>query len=212
MAIYIQQISHYPTSGKGPELRAVLEDWVKSASSRGSAQNLTSQLVSEGPVLIGGIRHESLAAFQSFRERNRANPGFGPFIAKLQSLMARPPRFALFKMMIPPAREAQNPKFLFRVTRYPAAGKGRELGALLEERVKATQSHAFRTLTHQMFGSEGPSFVTQMGFQDMDSLEAFLDNNQRDSAFRAYNDKVQSLVGRIGKLEILQVLVPFPRS
>jgi len=85
---YIQQISHYPSSGKGPELRAVLEEWTKTAPSRGSAQNLISQLASDGPVFIGGIRHENLTAFQTFRERNRANPAFGPFIAKLQSLMA----------------------------------------------------------------------------------------------------------------------------
>lgn len=209
---YIQQISHYPSSGKGPELRAVLEEWTKTAPSRGSAQNLISQLVSDGPVFIGGIRHENLTAFQTFRERNRANPAFGPFIAKLQSLMARAPRYALFQVLIPPTREAPTPNFQFRVSRYPAIGKGPALRALLEERVKAQQSRGFRTLQQQMFGSEGPVFVSSIGFQDMASLEAQLDNNQRDPEFQAYREKVQSMTARHGKTELLQVLVPFPRG
>lgn len=93
---YIQQISHYPTRGKGPELRAVLEEWATTAPSRGSAEKLHSQFGSEGPVFTVGIRHENLAAFQNFPEHNRANPAFGPFIAKLQSLMVRPIRSTLF--------------------------------------------------------------------------------------------------------------------
>ena len=212
MATYIQQISHYPVPGKGPELRALLEDWARTAPSRGFAHNLTSQLGSDGPNYINGIRHENLAAFQTYPERSRANPGFGPFSAKEQPLMAKPTTSALSRVLIPPASQAPNPSFLFRVSRYPAVGKGPALQELLEERVKATQSQSFRTLTLQMFGSEGPVFVTQIGFQDMASLEAYLDNNQRDPAFRAYLEKVQSMLARSDKLELLQVLVPFPRS
>ncbi len=212
MATYMQQISHYPAGGKGPELRAVLEEWVTTAPSRGVAHNLVSQFGSEGPVFIVGIRHENLAAFQTFRERNRANPAFGPFIAKLQSLMARPSRFALYQGLIPPSSQAPTPSFQFRVSRYPAIGKGPALRALLEERAKAQPAHVFRTLRQQMFGSEGPVFVTSIGFQDMASLEAQLDNNQRDPKFQAYFEKVQSMVARPDKTELLQVLVPFPRG
>ena len=85
-----------------------------------------------------------------------------------------------------PAQPSPSPSFRFRVSRYPAIGKGPALQALLEERVKAMQAHGFRSLSCQMFGSEGPVFVTNIGFQDMASLEAFLDNNQRDPEFRAY--------------------------
>jgi len=48
MATYIQQISRYPAIGKGPELRALLEEWARTAPSRGFAHNLISQLGSEG--------------------------------------------------------------------------------------------------------------------------------------------------------------------
>ena len=212
MATYIQEIRHYPAPGKGPELRAVLEEWASTAPSRGFAHSLISQLLSsEGPVFINGIRHENLAAFQTYPQRSRDNPGFGPFIAKMQSLDARPQQTALFQVLIPPSSQAARSGFRFRVSRYPAIGKGPALQALLEERSKAMQARGFHTLSRQMFGSEGPVFVTNIGFQDMASLEAHLDNNQRDPEFRAHAEKVQTMIARPNKTELFQVLVPFPR-
>ncbi len=46
MATYIQRISRYPASGKGPELRALLEEWARTAPSRGFANNLTGNWAS----------------------------------------------------------------------------------------------------------------------------------------------------------------------
>jgi len=213
MATYIQEIRHYPAPGKGPELRALLEEWARTAPSRGFKQNLTSQLLSsEGPVFINGIRHENVTAFETYPERSRANPGFGPFTTKMGPLLARPPQSALFQVLIPPTSQAPNPNFLFRVSRYPTIGKGPALLALLEEGAKPRQADRFRVLSRQMFGGEGQVFMTNIGFQDMASMEAFLDNNERDPEFQAYREKVQSLVARTGKTELLRVLVPFPRG
>ena len=213
MATYVQEISHYPAPGKGPELRALLEEWARTAPSRGFTQNLTSQLGSDlGPVFIIGIRHENLAAFQTYPERNQANPGFGPFIAKVQPLVARRAQSALFQRLNHAPSQAPRPNFVFRVSRHPAIGKGPALQALLEERFNAMQAHVFRTLSRQMFGSEGPVFVTNLGFQDMASLEAHLDNNQRDPEFRVHAEKVQSMIARPNKTELLQVLVRFQRG
>ncbi len=213
MATYIQEIRHYPAPGKGPELRALLEDWARTAPSRGFTQNLSIQLLSsEGPVFINGIRHENLTASQTYQERNRANPGFGPFTAKRQPLLARRPQSALFQVLIPRPSQASRPSFRYGVSRYPAIGKGSALQALLEERVKAMQAHGIRSLSRQMFGSEGPVFVTNIWFQDMASLEAHLDNNQRDPEFRAYAEKVQSMIARPNKTELFQTLVPFQRG
>jgi len=211
MASYVQQMIHYPAPGKGPELRAVLEEWAKTAPSRGFEHNLMSQLGADGPVFINVIRHENLAAFHTYPERSRANPGWEPFTKKMGSLMARPPQLVLFQTLISPSREAPRPNFQFRVTRYPAVGKWLELQALLEERAKAVQARGFRTLRRQMFGREGTSFVTSIGFQDLASLEAFIDNNDRDAQFRAYVEKVESITARPSKTELFQVLVPFPR-
>ena len=210
MASYIQLLIHHPAPGKGPELRAVLEEWAKTAPSRGFEQNLVSQLGADGPVFINGILHENLTAFHTYPERSRANPGWEPFTKKMGSLMARPRQSALFQSLISPSREAPRPSFQFRITRYPAIGKWLELQALLEERAKAAQAGGFRTLRRQMFGREGTTFVTSIGFQDLASLEAFIDNNDRDAQFRAYVEKVESLTARPSKAELFQVLVPFP--
>ncbi len=210
MATYIQRISRYPASGKGPELSAQLEEWARTAPSRGFALNLTSQLGSVAPVFTIGIRHENLTAFQTYPERSQANPGFRDFVAKVGPV-GGPMRSALFQVLIPPSSQAPTPSFQFRVSRYPAIGKGPALQALLEERFKAMQAHGFRMIAHQVFGSEGPVFVTNLGFQDMASLEASLDNNQRNPEFRAHAEKVQTMIARPNKTELFQVLVPFPR-
>ncbi len=211
---YIQQISRYPAIGKGPELRALLEEWARTAPSRGFAHNLISQLGSEGPVFINGIRHENLAAFETYPERSRANPGFGPFTAKGRQLRDRFPQSELFEVLIPPPSQAPTPGFTFRVSQYPAIGKGPALQALLEARVKAMQSRGrvFRGLTRKVFSSEGPVFASIIGFQDMASLETFQHNNQRDPKFRAFAKKVESMIARPNKIELFRMLVPFPRG
>jgi hypothetical protein len=211
MASYVQLLIHHPVPGKGPELRAVLEEWAKTAPSRGFEHNLMRQLGSDGLAFINGIRHENLAAFHTYPERSRANPGWEPFTKKMGSLMARPRQSVLLQTLVSPSREAPRPSFQFRITRYPAVGKWLELQALLEERAKAAQTGGFRMLSRQMFGREGTTFVTSIGFQDLASLEAFIDNNDRDAQFRAYVEKVESLTARPSKTELFQVLVPFPR-
>ncbi len=130
----------------------------------------------------------------------------------MQPLVARRAQSALFQRLNHAPSQASSPSFRYRVSRYPAIGKGPALQALLEERAKAMQADGYYTLSRQMFGSEGPVFVTNRGFQDMDSLEAHLDNNQRDPEFRAYAEKVQSMIARPNKTELFQVLVPFPRG
>ena len=207
---YMQEISHYPAQGKGQEVQAHLEEWAKSAPSRGFTMNLRSRVGTPNPVFILGVRHETLADYQSARERNRANPAFGAYLAKMQPLMGRRVESALFQGLVPPAREAPRPKFQFQISRYPAQGKWLELRALLEERAKAQSPELFRTLRQQVFGSEGPVLVTTIGFQDMASLEANLEANQRDPKFRAYVEKVESLTARPSKTDLFQVLVPLP--
>ena len=215
MATYIQRISHYPAVGKGQELRALLEEWARTAPSRGFAHNLTSQLLSsEGPNFINGIRHENLAAFETYPERSRANPGFGPFATKEEPLLDRSAQSELVEVLIPPPSQAPTPKFTLRFSHYPTMGKGPALLALLEERVKTMQSRGrvFRGLTRRAFSSEGPVFASIIGFQDMASLEAFQHNNQRDPKFRAFAKKAESLMARPSKIELFQMLVPFPRG
>ena len=125
--------------------------------------------------------------------------------------MARSPQSALFQTLIPPSREAPQPKFQFRITRYPAVGKWLELQALLVERGKAAQGGGFRMLRRQAFGREGPTFRTTIGFQDLGSLEAFMENNDRDPQFRTYVEKVEALTARPSKTELIEVLVPLGR-
>ncbi len=115
-------------------------------------------------------------------------------------------------MLIPPPSQAPTPGFTFRVSQYPAIGKGPALQALLEEWVKTMQSRGrvFRGLTRKVFSSEGPVFASVIGFQDMASLETF--QHTRDPKFRAFAKKVESMIARPNKIELFRMLVPFPRG
>jgi hypothetical protein len=212
--MYVQQISHYPAPGKGPELRALLEDWAKTAPARGFAHNLASQIMGpDGPNFVNGVRHQALAAFGSYPQRSQANPAFRPFNEKQRPLLGRPNQQALYEVLIPPPTQAPPPRYVYRVTRYPALGKAPALRALLEERVKAMQAKGgFYALASQMFSTEGPVYVTNIGYQDLSGLEKTLHGNQQDAAFQSFAEKAQALMGRPGKTELFEVVVPFPRA
>jgi len=118
----------------------------------------------------------------------------------------------LVEVLIPPPSQAPTPGFTFRVSRYPTIGKGPALQVLLEERVKTMQARGrvYRVLTRQVFSSEGPVFASILGFEDMASLQAELNN--RDPKFQAFIKKAESMVARPNKIELFQMLVPFPRG
>ena len=210
--MYMQLIHHYPAPGKGPELRALLEDWAKSAPSRGFRHNLTSRMLgSDGPDFVNGIQHDDLAAFESYPQRSQANPAFSDFTAKQRPLLGRQNVVELYEVL---ARSpAGTRRFTYRVTFYPAVGKAPAVRALLEERTKAMQGRGLlSSLASKVFSEEGQLFTGNIGFADLASLEVYQGNNRQDPETRAFQEKVQPLLARPNRFELYQVLVPFPRS
>ncbi len=65
--MYIQRESFYPGLGKGPELRALLEERVKGQQANGRAIGLSVGLFGgpEGNPYIFNFRYQDLAAFES---------------------------------------------------------------------------------------------------------------------------------------------------
>ena len=208
--MYIQFIHHCPAPGKGPELRALLEEWAKTAPARGFRHNLGSRILGpEGQDFVNGIQHEDLAAFETYPQRSQANPAFATFSARQQPLLSRPAVTDLYEVLVP--APAGPRRFTYRVGLYPAIGKGPAVRGLLEDRVKALQGRGFLYgLQAKMFSEDGPVFAAGIGFEDLTALETYLQNNRRDPEFQAFNEKIQPLLGRPIKSELYQVLVPFP--
>ena len=209
--MYVELIKHHPAPGRAQELRAGLEEWARTAPSRGATHNLTSALLDpEGAVLINGIRHDDLAAFGAYRQAAVSRP-HAPYPP---DLLDRPPERTLWEVLVPaPVGGGEPPRYSFRITLYPAAGKAPAVRALLEEWVKAQQAGGSRqTLAIQVFGQEGPVFAQTILHPDLASLEARMRSFQADPGSAAFGEKLAPLLARPGKAELFQVLVPFPRA
>ena len=206
--MYVEQIRHNPAPGKAQELRSALEEWAKTAPSRGSAHNLISALLDpEGAVFVNGIRHEDLAAFGKYRAEAASRQG-GPYP---QSLLSRPPERTLWEVLVRVPAGGPPPHYTFRTTFYPATGKAAGVRALLEEWVKARQASGSRqALAVQVFGQEGAVFAQNIQHPDLASLDARMHSFSQDPAAAARNEKLAPLLARPSKSELFQVLVPFP--
>ncbi|MSQ15370.1 MAG: hypothetical protein EXR50_05860 [Dehalococcoidia bacterium] len=98
--LYTNRTSYYPALDKIGELRALLEERVKSASSRGVSQSLSAQrFSSEGPVYVLVSGSPDLATFEATNDRNRA--GTADFGRKAAALVRQPNKQELFETLAP---------------------------------------------------------------------------------------------------------------
>lgn len=207
--MYVQFIRHSPAPGKAPALRALLEDWAKTAPARGASHSLSTPMINlTGQIFTNGIRHQDLGAFQEYLETSRSTPEFAAFIAKQQGLLAGSQTTTLHEILVP--MQHQDSKFVLTISDTPLVGKGFELQALLEERVRAAQARgAVRGLRCRAFGSDGPEFVQTVGFPDLASLDRWWAQRQSEPGFAEFFAKRQALQARPNSLEVHRILVPF---
>ena len=91
---------NYPALDKAGELRALLEERVKSGPSRGRAMSLFRQLFTpDGPVLVTSTRWPDMATYEATTERTRADTQ--AFQAKVAALVRQPNKQELFEVLIP---------------------------------------------------------------------------------------------------------------
>ncbi|MGH2361787.1 MAG: hypothetical protein ACRDGM_14745 [bacterium] len=101
--------------------------------------------------------------------------------------------------------------FIERVRIYPALGKEPELRAVLEEWAKKRQAQGMEiSLSVQLYGPEGPTFVNSAKFRDLAEVENRRRQNQADPAFQAVVAKVDSLCRVPAKRSLYEVLVRYP--
>jgi hypothetical protein len=99
--------------------------------------------------------------------------------------------------------------FVQRVVFHAAQGKGRELRALLEERVKSAQSQGVAAaLSVQMFGGGG--FTMTIRYNTLAELEERRAGIASDPAFQAWVTKVAAVTRQPNESELYEVLIPLP--
>ena len=210
--MFTQRNYHYPVPDKNRELRAVLEERVKSDQSRGVASGLSTQrFPPEGPVLVISRRWPDLAACEANLKYVQSDPTQQAYQAKVASLQIKPIKQELFQTLIQLPPRTGQPGFTQRISFYPAADKGPELRAVLEERVKRAPSRGVAAgLSIQRFGPEGAIYVVSQGWPDLAAYEANLQAQQSDPTFRPFQSKVASLTRQPNKQELFQALIPLP--
>ena len=206
--MYTQRIVHIPAVGKGPELRAALEE--RNASGNADAPHALSTLMfSPAPALIHAIRFENLAALEAYQGR----PLDATFQAQgqriNQCLAQERASFLYHQLAATPVTAA--PKFLIRNRNCPAQGKGADLRAVLEERLQKGQRGLLGARLERQIGSgDGPAFQTSLLFGSMADMEQFFAANDADPTFRTFLGKVGSLTRAPLQQRIHRVLAPFP--
>ena len=100
--------------------------------------------------------------------------------------------------------------FISRFIYSPAMGKGRELRTLMEERIKKSQGQGVDvSLSTSVFG-EVPSLVVTYRYKDLAALEKDRARIMGDKDIQEYQGKLRSMA--TVKAELLEVIVPFPKS
>jgi hypothetical protein len=102
--------------------------------------------------------------------------------------------------------------FIHRVRGFPAPGKVPEFRATLEEWVKKRQGQGIETsLARQLFAPDGATFVVTTRFHDLAEYENQTRKMEDDPAYQALIAKLATLTRAMAKMELMEVLVPFPR-
>ena len=100
--------------------------------------------------------------------------------------------------------------FISRFTYTPAMGKARDLRTLVEERIKKAQAAGRDiSMSTPLFG-DVPALVVTTRYNDLAAFEKGRVQNLADKDLQEYLDKLRSMATI--KAELLEVIVPFPKS
>jgi NIPSNAP len=100
--------------------------------------------------------------------------------------------------------------FIQRYMISPALGKGREVRVHVEEHIKERQQQGMEiSLATSVFG-DVPSLSVTIRFNDLAAFEKHRAKNAADKDYQQYSGKLNSMATI--KAELLEVIVPFPKS
>jgi hypothetical protein len=100
--MYMRFIRYVPALGKHRELRALLESRMQGRQSLGRRNSLLEQTVPpHGLTYLVIDVHEDLNELGSWRQQLRTDPAVEAFQDQLFALLAHPPTFELFEVLVP---------------------------------------------------------------------------------------------------------------
>ena len=161
MAI-IRRVAHSPALGKGPDYRKLLEERVSSLTSRGFTSRLMSRLLpDDGPELVVYISFDDMEAYEKFHAADSADPDLIKLVQEANALSRKGFTAALFAPIVQAdSGRRGNARYFHRTTIRGNFGTANEVGAALEEFVRARQAEGRpAALTRQVLSTTGPTFI-----------------------------------------------------
>ncbi|MSQ14994.1 MAG: hypothetical protein EXR50_03920 [Dehalococcoidia bacterium] len=208
--LFAVQTTYIPIPGKGPELRALLEERMNASAAHGAQNGLVqSQLFGpDGTAFVGVQLFTDLAAYEGFVKKRNADPAYQAWVPKRTQVISAAPTQELVESIITPDPSTRSRDKLARVvTHVPILGKGPELRSVLEEHAKARQAQGFRaSLWSQLFGPNGQAFGLRIGYPSLAAYEEDVAGRQSDPAYAEYLKKMYPLQSTAGRAKLFEVV------
>ena len=209
--VTVRQVKIFPLPDKGPEVRALLEEQVKS-NSQNERQLLAQNMFGEVPAFVITSIFDDIAAVEKNRDAIWANRAFLDFQSKLTPLLRQPTEVTISESIVSTAAgTGAMPRYAHQVLIYPKNGAESEVRSVLEDFAKGQQSDSrpYFRMARRLFSAIGPVF--SMG----DSYESL---SEYDNVSKARADKMRAHFKQFGPMtrapmtqELREVLVPFSR-
>jgi hypothetical protein len=203
--VFVQSTLLFPAIGKGPELRALLEERTRQQQSQG--QRVGLQVIIYGPntpAFRVARQFEDLGSLEAFRQQ-AVQPD-----SRLPALFRQPARNALWEQLL--ANQpggGEPPRYIQRFVSMPLPGKGPELAAIIMDRARRAQAEGGRSqVLVQVAGAAAGAVMNQNLFGGLVELEKRRANFQTNPASQESLAKQSGLMAAPSNSAISEVIVP----
>ena len=204
----IHRTTFFPEIGKGPRLRALLEERVSRLQADGVRASLASgTYVMDGPTLSLGLRFDDLPAFEAFV----ASPGgqaATTLAAESVPLTRQPAQSEVLKVLLSASASDGVAGYVQETSLTPFAGKSAEVRDLSIGRARELQASGVRAGV-SVHMTDDNRLVTDLMFEDLAGLEKLRAENHTDLETQRFLDRLSALATRTKQVELFQILVPF---
>jgi len=99
---YTLRIKYFPTAGKGPELRHLIEDRIRSPRPGTVGAVLSAQVAPpDGAAFALTVLFSNLASMDQWRAAQAEDPSFQPYVSAVAALTARPNEQEMARVLQP---------------------------------------------------------------------------------------------------------------
>ena len=207
----VRQVKLFPAMDKAAEVRALLEEQVKS-NPQNERQLLAQNIVGELPAFVITSIFDDIAALEKNRDATWANRAFLDFQSKLTPLLRQPTEVTILETIVATtAGPGATPRYSHQVTILPTAGAVPEVRSVLEGFAKGQQADGrpYFRMHQRLFSAIGPVFSMGDSYESLSEFDSV--NKARADKVRGFSNQLAPITRTPITQELREVLVPFSR-